>query len=41
VFTGGIGENSVLVRSMILARLRPLGLTLDPAARAESDHSGS
>jgi acetate kinase len=34
VFTGGIGENSVLVRSMTLARLLPLGLTLDAAANA-------
>jgi acetate kinase len=34
VFTGGIGENSVLVRTMTLARLLPLGLTLDAAANA-------
>jgi acetate kinase len=32
VFTGGIGENSVRIRAMTLARLRPLGLTLDEAA---------
>lgn len=32
VFTGGIGENSVHVRAMTLARLRPLGLVLDAAA---------
>lgn len=34
VFTGGIGENSVRVRAMTLARLRPLGLVLDSAANA-------
>jgi acetate kinase len=34
LFTGGIGENSVLVRAMAVARLRPLGLTLDEAANA-------
>jgi acetate kinase len=34
VFTGGIGENSVRVRAMTLARLRPLGLELDSAANA-------
>jgi acetate kinase len=34
VFTGGIGENSVLVRRATVARLLPLGLTLDAAANA-------
>ena len=34
VFTGGIGENSVRVRSMTLGRLGPLGLTPDPTANA-------
>ncbi len=34
VFTGGIGENSVRVRAMTMARLRSLGLQLDPAANA-------
>ena len=34
VFTGGIGENSVRVRAMTLARLRPLGIQLDAAANA-------
>jgi acetate kinase len=34
VFTGGIGENSVRVRAMTVARLRPLGVTLDAAANA-------
>jgi acetate kinase len=34
VFTGGIGENSVRLRAMTLARLGPLGLTLDSAANA-------
>ena len=36
VFTGGIGENSVVVRSMVLSRLGFLGLTED--AHANADH---
>jgi len=36
VFTGGIGENSALVRSMVLSRLGFLGLTED--VRANADH---
>ncbi len=34
VFTGGIGENSSLVRARTVARLRALGLTLDDSANA-------
>jgi acetate kinase len=34
VFTAGIGENSVLVRSQVIARLGFLGLAEDPAANA-------
>lgn len=34
VFTGGIGENSALVRSLVLARLGFLGLTEDAEANA-------
>jgi acetate kinase len=34
VFTGGIGENSAVVRGLVLARLGFLGLTEDPAANA-------
>ena len=34
VFTGGIGENSVEVRSLVLARLAFLGLAEDPEANA-------
>jgi acetate kinase len=34
LFTGGIGENSVRVRAMTVARLRPLFLTVDEAANA-------
>ena len=34
VFTGGIGENSPVVRSMVLGRLGFLGLTEDPQANA-------
>jgi acetate kinase len=41
VFTGGIGENSVIVRSLVLARLGFLGLTEDPQANAaHGRHSG-
>jgi acetate kinase len=35
VFTGGIGENSVMVRSLVLGRLGFLGLTEDPQANGE------
>ena len=31
VFTGGIGENSERVREMTIQRLRPFGLTINPA----------
>lgn len=34
VLTGGIGENAVAVRSMLLSRLAHLGLVEDPAANA-------
>jgi acetate kinase len=34
VFTGGIGENSVIVRRQVLARLGFLGLATDPEANA-------
>ncbi len=34
VFTGGIGENSPLVRGLVLRRLEFLGLTEDPEANA-------
>jgi acetate kinase len=34
VFTGGIGENSAVVRGLVLGRLGFLGLTEDPAANA-------
>ena len=36
IFTGGIGENSAIVRSQVLARLGSLGLTED--ARANAQH---
>ena len=35
VFTGGIGENSVTVRSLVLSRLGFIGLTEDPQANSE------
>ena len=34
VFTGGIGENGVNVRSAVMANLKELGIVLDPAANA-------
>ena len=34
VFTGGIGENSVLVREKVVGLLRFLGLTIDPVSNA-------
>lgn len=36
VFTGGIGENSILVRELTLARLSLLGFTLDKEANQEA-----
>jgi acetate kinase len=32
VLTGGIGEHSAPFRARVLARLAPLGITVDPAA---------
>jgi acetate kinase len=42
VFTGGIGENSVLVRARVIEQLRFLGLELDPALNAKHgrEHHG-
>jgi acetate kinase len=39
VFTGGIGENSVVVRGMVLRRLGFLGLAEDPEANARHGRS--
>ena len=39
VFTGGIGENSAIVRGLVLARLGFLGLAEDPAANAAHGRS--
>ena len=39
VFTGGIGENSPVVRGLVLRRLGFLGLTEDPEANAEHGRS--
>ncbi len=36
VFTGGIGENSAIIRSMVLAELRGLGFVEDESANAEN-----
>lgn len=46
VFTGGIGENSVLVRQQICTNLKQIGIELDPGANAgakgiEADISSS
>jgi acetate kinase len=38
IFTGGIGENSAIVRSQVLARLGFLGLTEDAQANAQHGH---
>ena len=35
VFTGGIGENSSLIRELTIARLGVLGIDLDPVANAQ------
>ena len=41
IFTGGIGENSAVVRSMVLGRLGFLGLTEDVQANADNGrHTG-
>jgi acetate kinase len=42
VFTGGIGENSTLVRARVIEQLGFLGLELDPAMNAKHgrDHQG-
>ena len=41
IFTGGIGENSAMVRSMVLSRLGFLGLTEDVQANADNGrHTG-
>jgi len=39
VFTGGIGENSTIVRGLVLARLGFLGLAQDPEANAAHGRS--
>ena len=41
IFTGGIGENSAVIRSMVLSRLGFLGLTEDVQANADDGrHTG-
>ena len=35
VFTAGIGENSALIRSLVVQRLNCLGLSLNPAANEQ------
>ena len=37
IFTGGIGENSAVIRSMICERLLWLGVRIDPAANAGNE----
>src|SRR5690606_39543602 len=36
IFTGGIGENSALVRAKVLRQLTILGFTLDEAANSDN-----
>ncbi|MGL4430958.1 MAG: propionate kinase [Silvania sp.] len=40
VFTGGIGENSVLIRQLVTDRLRVFGIELDPARNALPNSEG-
>jgi acetate kinase len=40
VFTAGVGENSVALRSQALAGLEGLGIAVDPARNSAKSHSG-
>ncbi len=40
VFTGGIGENSALVRGTVCGRLACLGITIDPARKPDAANRG-
>jgi len=40
VFTGGIGENSAVLRDRVVSTLAPVGFDLDEAANADSSHEG-
>lgn len=40
IFTGGIGENSVLIRRLVAERLRVFGLRIDPEKNALPNHAG-
>jgi len=41
VFAGGIGENSAVVRKMVIEALAPLGFTLDEGANEKNAHDTS
>jgi acetate kinase len=38
IFTGGIGENSRLVRRLVLEGMEPLGVAVDPAKNEANEH---
>lgn len=40
IFTGGIGENSVLIRSLVIARLKVFGIDVDDAKNAQPNRIG-
>lgn len=40
IFTGGIGENSVLIRSLVIERLKVFGIELDEAKNAQPNRVG-
>ncbi|WP_336934021.1 propionate kinase, partial [Atlantibacter hermannii] len=41
IFTGGIGENSVLIRQLVMARLKVFGIEVDEAKNAQPNHVGA
>ncbi|RBZ60353.1 propionate/acetate kinase, partial [Klebsiella pneumoniae] len=40
IFTGGIGENSVLIRRLVSERLAVFGLAMDPARNQQPNSAG-
>ncbi|WP_165432223.1 propionate kinase [Atlantibacter hermannii] len=41
IFTGGIGENSVLIRQLVMARLKVFGIEVDEAKNAQTNRVGA
>ena len=41
IFTGGIGENSVLIRQLVMARLKVFGIEVDEAKNAQPNRVGA